>query len=115
MPEVMMTSRASFLGMAEEDCLYPISPQLLPSASPYLQPHPLTAYQLHNIFKSYHPFDIIHPKHPKMPNISLPVTHRNTNSGCLQTPLENSDIIRFEDVTHLKAPHFQDYNYSHAT
>lgn len=38
-------------GLAEEDCLYPVSPQLLPSISPYVQPHPLTSAQLHNILR----------------------------------------------------------------
>jgi len=38
-------------GQVEEDCLYPISPQLLPSTSPYVQPHPLTSAQFHSILK----------------------------------------------------------------
>lgn len=39
-------------GLAEEDCLYPVSPQLLPSTSPYVQPHPLTTAQFHGILRS---------------------------------------------------------------
>ena len=39
-------------GLAEEDCLYPVSPQLLPSISPYVQPHPLTSAQLHGILRA---------------------------------------------------------------
>lgn len=35
----------------EEECLYPVSPRLLPSQSPYVQPHPLTSFQLRQILK----------------------------------------------------------------
>ncbi|XP_012223699.1 alpha-catulin isoform X2 [Linepithema humile] len=51
MPQYMELSPTTVPGQAEEDCLYPISPQLLPSTSPYVQPHPLTSAQFHNILK----------------------------------------------------------------
>ena len=35
-------------GQGEEDCLYPISPQMLPTSHPYVQPHPLTRAQLYS-------------------------------------------------------------------
>ncbi|KAL0100740.1 hypothetical protein PUN28_019252 [Cardiocondyla obscurior] len=51
MPQYMELSPTTMPGQAEEDCLYPISPQLLPSTSPYVQPHPLTSAQFHSILK----------------------------------------------------------------
>ncbi|KAL6261974.1 hypothetical protein P5V15_007056 [Pogonomyrmex californicus] len=51
MPQYMELSPTTVHGQAEEDCLYPISPQLLPSTSPYVQPHPLTSAQFHSILK----------------------------------------------------------------
>ncbi|XP_050460230.1 alpha-catulin isoform X1 [Cataglyphis hispanica] len=51
MPQYMEFSPTTVPGQAEEDCLYPISPQLLPSTSPYVQPHPLTSAQFHSILK----------------------------------------------------------------
>ncbi|XP_029170628.1 alpha-catulin isoform X2 [Nylanderia fulva] len=51
MPQYMELSPTTVPGQAEEDCLYPISPQLLPSTSPYVQPHPLTSAQFHSILK----------------------------------------------------------------
>ncbi|EFN61082.1 Alpha-catulin [Camponotus floridanus] len=51
MPQYMEFSPTMAPGQAEEDCLYPISPQLLPSTSPYVQPHPLTSAQFHSILK----------------------------------------------------------------
>lgn len=38
-------------GQGEEDCMYPISPQLLPHGRPYTQPFPLTRTQLYAITK----------------------------------------------------------------
>ncbi|XP_017761241.1 PREDICTED: alpha-catulin isoform X2 [Eufriesea mexicana] len=52
-------------GLAEEDCLYPVSPQLLPSTSPYVQPHPLTSAQFHGILRS--------------PNLGFPLFNYNTH------------------------------------
>ncbi|XP_014476482.1 PREDICTED: alpha-catulin isoform X2 [Dinoponera quadriceps] len=51
MPQYVELSPTMLPGQAEEDCLYPISPQLLPSTSPYVQPHPLTSAQFHSILK----------------------------------------------------------------
>ncbi|XP_020280569.1 alpha-catulin [Pseudomyrmex gracilis] len=51
MPQYTELSPMMVPGQAEEDCLYPISPQLLPSTSPYVQPHPLTSAQFYNILK----------------------------------------------------------------
>ncbi|XP_025161245.1 alpha-catulin isoform X2 [Harpegnathos saltator] len=51
MPQYVELSPTTLPGQAEEDCLYPISPQLLPSTSPYVQPHPLTSAQFHSILK----------------------------------------------------------------
>ncbi|XP_036144774.1 uncharacterized protein LOC118646294 [Monomorium pharaonis] len=51
MPQYVEISPTMVPGQAEEDCLYPISPQLLPSTSPYVQPHPLTSAQFHSILK----------------------------------------------------------------
>ncbi|XP_011865307.1 PREDICTED: alpha-catulin isoform X2 [Vollenhovia emeryi] len=51
MPQYTELSPTTVPGQAEEDCLYPISPQLLPSTSPYVQPHPLTSAQFHSILK----------------------------------------------------------------
>ncbi|XP_076622080.1 alpha-catenin related isoform X2 [Colletes latitarsis] len=51
MPQYVELSPTTVPGLGEEDCLYPVSPQLLPSTSPYVQPHPLTSAQLHNILR----------------------------------------------------------------
>jgi hypothetical protein len=60
----MELSPTSAPGQGEEDCLYPISPQMLPSARPYVQPHPLTQVQLYTITKPPsllpHPLPILH-------------------------------------------------------
>ena len=53
-------------GLAEEDCLYPVSPQLLPSISPYVQPHPLTSAQLHGILRA--------------PNLGFPLLNYNNHT-----------------------------------
>ncbi|XP_035723014.1 alpha-catulin-like isoform X1 [Vespa mandarinia] len=52
MPQFVDLSPTPMPGENEEDCLYPISPQLLPSSSPYVQPHPLTSAQFHNILRT---------------------------------------------------------------
>ncbi|XP_076234587.1 alpha-catenin related [Calliopsis andreniformis] len=52
MPQYVELSPTTVPGLGEEDCLYPVSPQLLPSTSPYVQPHPLTSAQLHNILRA---------------------------------------------------------------
>ncbi|XP_031837129.1 alpha-catenin related isoform X4 [Nomia melanderi] len=51
MPQYVELSPTTVPGLSEEDCLYPVSPQMLPSTSPYVQPHPLTSSQLHNILR----------------------------------------------------------------
>ncbi|XP_023248647.1 uncharacterized protein LOC106639330 [Copidosoma floridanum] len=51
MPQFVDVNPASVPGLGEEDCLYPISPQMLPNAKPYVQPHPLTLAQLYTIVK----------------------------------------------------------------
>ncbi|KAG7210393.1 hypothetical protein KM043_011926 [Ampulex compressa] len=51
MPQYVELSPPAVHGLAEEDCLYPVSPQLLPSTSPYVQPHPLTSAQFHSILR----------------------------------------------------------------
>ncbi|XP_076293574.1 alpha-catenin related isoform X2 [Lasioglossum baleicum] len=51
MPQYVELSPTTMPGLSEEDCLYPVSPQMLPSTSPYVQPHPLTTTQLHNILR----------------------------------------------------------------
>lgn len=51
MPQSVEVSPTSALGQGEEDCLYPISPQMLPGTRPYVQPHPLTRQQLYTIVK----------------------------------------------------------------
>ncbi|XP_046630539.1 alpha-catulin isoform X1 [Neodiprion virginianus] len=53
-------------GPVEEECLYPVSPKLLPSRSPYVQPRPLTSYQLRNILKPSLP-----PQQPLLPHCSV--------------------------------------------
>lgn len=50
MPSYTEASPSSIPGQ-EEECLYPISPQLLPTGSPYVQPHPLTSAQLNSILR----------------------------------------------------------------
>ncbi|XP_043279896.1 alpha-catulin isoform X3 [Venturia canescens] len=50
MPSYTEVSPTSIPGQ-EEECLYPISPQLLPTGSPYVQPHPLTSAQLNSILR----------------------------------------------------------------
>ncbi|XP_025986375.1 alpha-catulin isoform X1 [Solenopsis invicta] len=67
MPQYMEISPTT-PGQAEEDCLYPISPQLLPSTSPYVQPHPLTSAQFHSILKP-------------SPSLSLSLLPFNYSSG----------------------------------
>ncbi|KZC05580.1 PREDICTED: alpha-catulin [Dufourea novaeangliae] len=52
MPQYVELSPSTMHGLSEEECLYPVSPQLLPSTSPYVQPHPLTSVQLHNILRT---------------------------------------------------------------
>ncbi|XP_058807307.1 uncharacterized protein LOC131673387 [Phymastichus coffea] len=51
MPQYMEMNPPTPPGQGEEDCLYPISPQLIPHARPYVQPHPLTPEQLYAIFR----------------------------------------------------------------
>jgi len=68
MPQYMELSPTTMPGQAEEDCLYPISPQLLPCTSPYVQPHPLTSAQFHNILKP-------------SPNLSLSLLPFNYSPG----------------------------------
>ncbi|XP_011699844.1 PREDICTED: alpha-catulin-like [Wasmannia auropunctata] len=69
MPQYMELSPTTVPGQAEEDCLYPISPQLLPSTSPYVQPHPLTSAQFHSILK------------PPPPSLSLLPFNYSPNVG----------------------------------
>ncbi|KOC61116.1 Alpha-catulin, partial [Habropoda laboriosa] len=64
MPQYVEVSPTTVPGLAEEDCLYPVSPQLLPSTSPYVQPHPLTSSQLHSILRG--------------PNLNFPPFNYNT-------------------------------------
>ncbi|KAF3426867.1 hypothetical protein E2986_12666 [Frieseomelitta varia] len=64
-------------GLAEEDCLYPVSPQLLPSISPYVQPHPLTTAQLHGILR--------------VPNLGFPLL--NYNNHTLPNSTTSSDTV----------------------
>nr|XP_034180818.1 alpha-catulin isoform X1 [Osmia lignaria]XP_034180819.1 alpha-catulin isoform X1 [Osmia lignaria] len=52
MPQYVELSPTTVPGLGEEDCLYPVSPQLLPSTSPYVHPHPLTSAQLHGILRA---------------------------------------------------------------
>lgn len=75
MPPYMELSPTTVPGQAEEDCLYPISPQLLPSTSPYVQPHPLTSAQFHNILK---------------PPLALNLCLSPFNYGTLPHPTANS-------------------------
>ncbi|XP_077263599.1 alpha-catenin related isoform X3 [Temnothorax americanus] len=84
MPQYMELSPTTVPGQAEEDCLYPISPQLLPSTSPYVQPHPFTPAQFHSILKpppslslSLLPFNY----NPGHPNAGL-----SRNSGSFMHP-----------------------------
>ncbi|XP_053975206.1 alpha-catulin isoform X1 [Hylaeus volcanicus] len=74
MPQYVELSPTTVPGLGEEDCLYPISPQLLPSTSPYVQPHPLTSAQLHNILRP--------PclNFPPLSNATLPLTGATSGS-----------------------------------
>lgn len=50
MPELTDSSQPTTVrGASEEDCLYPVTPQMLPSAGPYVQPRPLTSAQLRDM------------------------------------------------------------------
>ncbi|OXU26604.1 hypothetical protein TSAR_006664 [Trichomalopsis sarcophagae] len=64
MPQYVEASPTSAPGQSEEDCLYPISPTMLPSTRPYVQPTPLTREQLYTIVKP--PIDPapLPPPHP---------------------------------------------------
>lgn len=64
MPQYVELSPTTVPGLGEEDCLYPVSPQLLPSTSPYVQPHPLTSAQLHGILRG--------------PGLNFPLFNTNT-------------------------------------
>ncbi|CAK9821329.1 Ctnnal1 [Anthophora retusa] len=76
MPQYVEISPTTMPGLAEEDCLYPVSPQLLPSTSPYVQPHPLTSTQLHNILRG--------------PNLNFPPFNYNTIPNTVTTTTTNS-------------------------
>nr|XP_033323883.1 alpha-catulin-like [Megalopta genalis] len=75
MPQYVELSPTTVPGLSEEDCLYPVSPQMLPSTSPYVQPHPLTSTQLHNILRvpslNFPPFNYN----------TLPVTSSSGSTG----------------------------------
>ena len=76
MPQCMENSQVLIPGMGEEDCLYPIHPQLLPSSSLFLQPYPLTTAHFHAIYEFYQSPITIQPKHgtkikPKIPSWTL--------------------------------------------
>ncbi|XP_076681008.1 alpha-catenin related isoform X2 [Andrena cerasifolii] len=116
MPQYVELSPTTVPGLGEEDCLYPVSPQLLPSTSPYVQPHPLTSSQLHNILRApglnFPPFghntlplpastsssgtrssaSFVHPS-------VLPYSASNTTSGCgPQAPhcLQNLQLLQLQ-------------------
>lgn len=78
MPRYVEVNSSAAPGLGEEDCLYPISPRLLPTSSPYVQPHPLTSYQLHNILRSPTPLLASHltdlPVNCPLFNYSYPLT-----------------------------------------
>ncbi|CAL7948668.1 unnamed protein product [Xylocopa violacea] len=66
MPQYVELSPTTMPGLGEEDCLYPISPQLLPSSGSYVLPHPLTSAQLHNILRG--------------PSLNFPLFNHNYNT-----------------------------------
>ncbi|XP_017885528.1 alpha-catulin isoform X2 [Ceratina calcarata] len=79
MPHYVELSPTTVPGLGEEDCLYPISPQLLPSTSPYVLPHPLTSAQLHNILR--------------VPGLNFPMFNYNslpTSNACTTSNSRNS-------------------------
>ncbi|XP_076750379.1 alpha-catenin related isoform X2 [Xylocopa sonorina] len=66
MPQYVELSPTTMPGLGEEDCLYPISPQLLPSSGSYVLPHPLTSAQLHSILRG--------------PSLNFPLFNHNYNT-----------------------------------
>lgn len=64
------------VGGLEEECLYPVSPRLLPSRSPYVQPRPLTSSQLRNILRAPAPLQQFPPPSPSL-NPALRSLHGN--------------------------------------
>lgn len=60
LPPYMEMTAKTVPGQGEEDCMYPISPQLLPHGRPYLQPYPLTRTQLYTITKPLQSLPIAH-------------------------------------------------------
>lgn len=84
MPQYVEASPTSAPGQGEEDCLYPISPTMLPSARPYLQPTPLTREQLYTIVKPPSPPPLPHPLIAELMNqLSLVQTNKSP-SGVIQ-------------------------------
>ncbi|XP_011496939.1 PREDICTED: uncharacterized protein LOC105361457 [Ceratosolen solmsi marchali] len=86
MPKYMELSPTSAPGQGEEDCLYPISPQMLPSGRPYVQPHPLTQTQLYTITKP-----------PSLCSYPLPIFH---------------EFLKQLDHNPATIPIFQNYYYN---
>ncbi|XP_033204366.1 alpha-catenin related isoform X3 [Bombus vancouverensis nearcticus] len=91
MPQYMELS-PTIPGLAEEDCLYPVSPQLLPSTSPYVQPYPLTSAQLHNILRGA--------------NLGFPLFNYNTlpNTTSTSTATRNSASFVHPSVLPYSTP-----------
>ncbi|KYQ56467.1 Alpha-catulin [Trachymyrmex zeteki] len=121
MPQYMELSPTTVPGQAEEDCLYPISPQLLPSTSPYVQPHPLTSAQFHNILKpppslnlSLLPFNTYSPGHPNVGlsrnsgSFAHPSVLPYTTPGAQQPPycLQNLQLLQLQ-LHHAQLQHLR--------
>ncbi|XP_072749232.1 alpha-catulin isoform X2 [Anoplolepis gracilipes] len=119
MPQYVELSPTMVPGQVEEDCLYPISPQLLPSTSPYVQPHPLTSAQFHSILKPSSGLIMNPPSSLSLfgPSIN-PVSCRNSGSfvhpSVLSTPgtqqppycLQNLQLLQLQ-LHHAQLQHIR--------
>ncbi|XP_015177338.1 PREDICTED: alpha-catulin isoform X4 [Polistes dominula] len=86
MPQFVDLSPTLMPGQNEEDCLYPISPQLLPSSSPYVQPHPLTSAQFHNILRTSLNLSAFNPYFNMIPTNTNTTTTINTTNAKTSIP-----------------------------
>lgn len=81
MPLYTDTNQIPLPGVEDEECLYPISPKLLPPSSPYIQPHPLTASHLYNNIKYYHSFLMSTPYNPKNKSTGQQMQSHSSNDS----------------------------------
>ncbi|XP_015595869.1 alpha-catulin isoform X2 [Cephus cinctus] len=115
MPEYVEVNTTPLQGLVEEECLYPVSPRLLPSGTPYVQPHPLTSAQLQSILRPQQQqtlFRFSSPCSITSHNLSYPF-HSNlfaTASSASQAPYNLQNLQQ-----QLQMHHAQLHQLRHAT